>query len=454
LDSADFESQFCALLFQCQTRSFPESRAHLLKSRHLSDILHVLDIPIEPRRISPPMITSIIDMIRANLARSVPLIDPRYIITDDVQPFFDPEWDHLTFVYQILIRFQDLVPRCPQIDLGFMRMIFGQLGTRDEREHTAIVQAVLRYCSQSRARSLSDLCAAVATELSIWEGSPNSMFAIALVLAITTAVVREFPAATKAVQPLAGQCVLLLTDRNFLYFRNNFFNFVSVLIGIDPTFPGKVVTTTVRFWPHRATSKQAVLLKLFSIALPKLPIKQQASLLPKTFAILAESITSPSSRVAEAALGVVTDRLLDGFLLANAALLLPAVRDAVEDAIAGHWSGDVRELAKKAANRLLLLDPRTWHELSHPREALPRPDVSKMQAWVQITDAASRHGHRTSGKVAQVARMFAGGGPRPAVLTDGRVLRRGSTMTQLLLPPLVTVRDSTQNTFMMSNVGK
>jgi hypothetical protein len=118
------------------------------------------------------------------------------------------------------------------------------------------------------------------------------------------------------------------------------------------------------------------------------------------------------------------------------------VHDAVEDAVARHWSAAVRELAKKAANRLLLLDSRTWNEFTKPHERLQHTDVRKMQAWVQITDAASRHGHRTSGKVAQVARLFAGGAPRPAVIPNAGMLRRGSTMTQLL-PPLLTVRDQT-----------
>jgi hypothetical protein len=62
------------------------------------------------------------------------------------------------------------------------------------------------------------------------------------------------------------------------------------MIGIDPTFPGKVVTTTMQLWPLRAMSKWAVLLKLFSIVLPTFLTKQQVSLLSKTFTILAESI--------------------------------------------------------------------------------------------------------------------------------------------------------------------
>jgi hypothetical protein len=415
----------------------------LLKTRILSNILHSLDLPLKPRRISPEMTTALLDMVRANLSRAVPLIDARYIITDDVQPFSDPDWDHLMIVYQILLRFQEIAPRCPQIDLGFMRMVFGQLGTRDEREHSAIVQVVLRHCSQSRGRSVAKLCAAVATELGQWEGSPNSMFAVALVLGIVTAIIREFPAANKAVQPLAGDCVLLITNRHFLFFRNDFFNFVSVMIVIDATFPARIISTAMRFWPHRSSSKQAVLLKLLILTSPKLPIKQYARLLPKTFAILAESITSSSARVTEAALSFLTDRLLDGFLLANAKLVITSVYGAIHDTISRHWNSDMREMAKKAANRLSLLDPRTWHELSRSAEHSPRPDLHKMQTWLLITNAATHRGHGTGGKVAQIARLFSGGETKPPALADTRQQRRASTNAQWSRPPIAAVRDAT-----------
>jgi acid phosphatase family membrane protein YuiD len=106
-----------------------------------------------------------------------------------------------------------------------VRMTYGQTGSRDEREHTAIRQVVLQYCSQSGARPVTLLCTALTTGLGSWEGFPSHVFAVNFVLGIATGILREFLGVAKAVLPLANQFVLLLTEKDFLDFKSSFFQF-------------------------------------------------------------------------------------------------------------------------------------------------------------------------------------------------------------------------------------
>lgn len=130
--------------------------------------------------------------------------------------------------------------------------------------------------------------------------------------------------------------------------------------------------------------------------------------------------------------------------MANAKVILPAVIEAVLDSQAKHWNSEVRELAKKALNRLTVLDPRLSHELLHPLD--PKVDSQVMQSWVLITDAASRNGHRVGGKVVEISRVFGAARPRPPMLTDTKGMRRQSAMSQVQLPLLVPIKDVTPST--------
>jgi serine/threonine-protein phosphatase 2A regulatory subunit B' len=342
-------------------------------------------------------------MIRANVDRPLQTISPFLVITDDVLPFPDPEWEHLSVVYQILIRFQEIVPRCQMIDLAYVKMIMRQIGTRDEREQNSIAQVVVQFAVQARNLALSALSNAVMAELANWESSPNYMFAATVVLSITTVLVRECPHSLKFAATLVQGCVALLAAPCLLFFRAGLFNFISALLSADPTFTPKVLSAAIRFWPCMASSKQSFFIKLFTITLPKLSLRDHANLTPKVVAIVSEAIQSASTRVVEAALNFLGDRSMETFLANNLRRVLPAIFEALREAGSHHWNHEIRDLARKASGRLAAIDPRIYHEIAHTEGPWSERNTAKMQTWIQIAEA----GPPNAKKCAEIRRIFA-----------------------------------------------
>jgi hypothetical protein len=401
-----------------------------------------MDIPTERRRLSPAAITGIFEMIRANLERSVLLIHPLFLITDDIAPFADPDWEYISLVYQILLRYQELYPRSAEIDLGFLKFLFKRIGSPEEREHSSIIQVVMQFCAQSRARPFTAILTELCSELANWSDSPNYMFAITVTLSITASILRDYPGSGKFATPFTTQFLLLMTVNSFLFFKTHFFTFISLMLNNDPAFAGKALLIAVHFWPHKTTSKQGLFIRLFAMTVSKVAPRQMSSLLPKVLAILVTCMNSASGRVAEQALTFFTDRSLDGVILSNAQIILPTVCDAVREASANHWCAEVRELAKKAASRLALIDGRLFHELSRPSDTAGQESIQKMQAWIRITDAAAKNGHRVGAKVAEIARAFGRDSPRLSTRGEPRSFRRPANPPPGM-GPRGTVRDAT-----------
>jgi hypothetical protein len=335
------------------------------------------------------------------------MIDPHFVVTDDVAPFPDPEWEHLAIVYQILIRFQELSPRCPLINPNFLKILFKQITTRDQREQNAIIQVVIQFSSQARPQVFSSLFAALLTELNVSESSPNYMFGATVVLGITTLFIKEFPSWLRYVVPLIQRCVAFLTAPCFLFFKTAYFNFLTTLISVDQGFTGKILKAAVRYWPYMASSKQPWFLKVFALTLPKLSLRQHANLTPRLALILSEAIRSLSARVSEAALNCLNDRGMEVFMVSNLRLILPGIYEAIMETGSSHWNNEIRDLARKTASKLATMDSKLYYEVAHSDGYWNKADAMKMQAWTEIVDAAARNGVAVDKQMAQIRRLFA-----------------------------------------------
>jgi serine/threonine-protein phosphatase 2A regulatory subunit B' len=432
IESADFDSVFQAKLNQCSIRcdfgpNGTDPSARRLKTRDLTDILRMIDTYQDARRLRPEQVSAVVAMARANLERPLAPIDRRYLITDDVQPFIDGEWEHVGIVYQILRRLQEIRGRCEELDIGFLRMILKQIGSCDERAQTPILAIVQQYCAQRKPAPFYSVFAALAAELLIWESSPNYMFAALSALLIATAIVREYPASLKFIGPMLDRVVPLLTAPNFVFFRHAFFDFAVTLLEGDTHFGVKLLGLAVQFWPTNETAKQISFFKLFALVIPRLSARQFSPIVPRILRVIASSIESLSSRVAEAAFLFLTDRGMDFLVRGNPRAVITAVCAPIRQAAAMHWNADIRQQAERATTKLMKLDPPLWAEVSASGRA--SKDNQKLHAWFQIAGAAARNGYQLGKKCGDIAKLFGGAASPPEVgMAEKRPARRSNPM--------------------------
>jgi hypothetical protein len=455
-ESEDFELRFGITLSQCHQRfDFTDPDANLAgkanKSEDLMHILKLVESPGRAKQFPATIIQSLLDMIRANVYRPLIQIHRQMVITDDILPFADAEWEHLKIVYQILVRFQEAVPRCPLIDLSFMKTILKQIGSPDDREHSGIVQIVMHYAVQARQSGMVPLFEALIQELYSWEVSPNYIFAVTVVLEIVTCFLKEFPGFLNCARPLIDHCLPLLTAPSFLFFRTSYFNFLTTIHATEQPFAMQVVTIAVRYWPYHASSKQSLFLKILSIALPRLSLRQMGPVGPKVLSVISGAIQAESSRVAEDALTLLMERNLETFIVSNIHVIFPAVHGAIRNAAVNHWSLEIRDLAKKTLNTLLRLAPRLFQDLWRREGSQPDPEMWKLQSWLQIAEAASPSGASTKLNIAEISQTFGAG--HTTAQFDPRKGRRGSIEPRILARSKMSLLHEPEVLFARTNDG-
>jgi hypothetical protein len=387
----EFDTQFNFKLSQCRQRChFPIEAGDPVatrKANFLNEILRYVEVGDQARHLSAPLATGLCEMARANLERPLSLVDPRVLLTEDLVTFPDPEWVHVSIVYQIVTRFVEAVPHSPLINLAFIKMIFKQIGSRDEREHTAIHKIATQYAQRARPRELHDFFLALAAELTSWENSPNFMFAANATLWIATGFVHDLPGCSVMMAPLIERCLQLLTAPTFYFFRNIFLNFTMVVSQTDGNYALQILTAAMRHWPTTISAKQQCFLRLISVCFSKLSSRDVAVISPRLFQIIARAVCSSSARVAEPALRFLVDRAFEPFMVTNLQLLFPAVHVSMTETAASHWNAEIRELAQSTAQTFAQIDRRVYEELA----ARPDGDAdrNRLLAWVRVLDAAA-----------------------------------------------------------------
>jgi hypothetical protein len=164
------------------------------------------------------------------------------------------------------------------------------------------------------------------------------------------------------------------------------------------------------------------------MTLPRLSLKHMGPIGPKVLAIISGAVQSVSARVAEAALNFLTERTLETFIINNIRVIFPAVHGAIKSSATGHWSPEVRDLAKKTLNALSLVAPRRAPDVWRRESPPPDPGTWKVQSWVRIADMASINGAPTRLSPLEVAQTF-GENAMPSLL-ESRRLRRSATHSQ------------------------
>jgi hypothetical protein len=411
VESLTFESRFQAKAADCLARcdfgpSHRDEAAISRKTDALTAIMRATETPGDAVRFPPAIVRSLLDLVCANVERPLRLIDSCLVITEDFQPFPDPEWEHLGIVYQILIKFYDCVPQCPMVDLPFIRRVLKQIGSRDEREQLAIRHVVSRFAIHERREALPALFTALAMELSVWESSPNFMFAASVLLGIATDFVTDFPGSPRIARPLVSHCLSLLSAPSFFFFRTPFLKFLIALLEADSGYGFPILKAAFHFWPQLSAAKQSCFLRLFSLAIPKLTAKQLSLVAPRLLALLSASIESPFARAAESALGLLVERSFKVFLMTKVRSILPAVYDSIRNVAAHHWNNEVRAAAARMLDTFAGLDASVCRDLARGNRPAPDATAQKMVAWMQIADAASANGFASGSKFPEISRLF------------------------------------------------
>jgi hypothetical protein len=447
VDAPGFTPTFSAKLQQCSVRcqfqyEDADRSAKQIKTSDLSDVLRIFDVTHAAFRLQSGHLVALLDMIAANIRRAVPRVDSRCWLTGQVHPFVDPEWAHLSIVYQILKRTLLVFPRAPEVDFRVMRTVLGQVGSPDKREHREICAVVQSYL-ESHQPDVPRVWPALESALLIWSDTPNFAFAASCTLAITDHLFHMGHSSTaffhRTVIPLA-------TSSHFNFFRRAWTPLVTNFVSGDPRAANSVLSSCLRYWPHCGISKQVAFLKIIVVMLHSVPARQLADWLPRGIAIVSDCIVGSSHKAAERAMEFVLDGRLDFVLRTKDTQSFTRIHQAALSSSQCHWNWDVKDLAKNVLTHLSRIDFALSRDLGKPGNdsRLLGPDDPVVRGWAHIAQTAARRdvGVSLGKKLSEILKTF-GGANRAPGLQDIAQMRRGSLVPAVeRLPALQPIRAS------------
>jgi serine/threonine-protein phosphatase 2A regulatory subunit B' len=390
INTPSFPDAFLAKLHQCSVRCHWENaqvelRAKEIKLNALKEILKICEVLGSFRRLSETIGLAIIDVIGENVHRQVKLLPKTLQISDELPVLHDPEWAHLSLVYEILRHVHSFSPQSPGFTMLFFKKVVNQIGTPDGREGDQICAFAVDFAS-SRARLLPAILDALAAALLDYCDSGNLVFAVNCVLTIYLSIVRSVGSSVNAVKKFFYSTTLPhLTSISFSAFSRPFLSVLQAYVGLHPRASVTVIHQITQYWPHTHSAKQVPFLRMFAIALPHAFQRSTPHIISRVFPIIAECISSPVQQVSEIAIALLAEPPVVIFMQQNASSIVPIILPAVSRANNSHWAPEVRAAAHAAAMSLPRPGPRVQKDAQPEKEA-PGP------VWAQIVHTVHKAG--------------------------------------------------------------
>jgi hypothetical protein len=379
-----------------------DREAKEIKTVDLLDLLRFFDSSQNARLCHPDLYAGICKMALANLYRQCPGLE------DDAQSTCDPEWVHFNIIYQLLNRIQSLYSSFVGFTISVVNSLLNQLLSGDDRERIQICQFTQSYLD-SHDKDASIVLDSIFNLTISSQTHPNFPCLVGSALSLLPSVCRFSRPKTKWHTKIVGAFLWSIFTANSLpVYQSALMAFMqSNLVGPREHF--LMVDIMIRCWPSLVPLKQVAFFKFLGLLMPSVEPKLSHARSTQLVTIIAQGATSPSAAVAQGAVGLLIDSGLDTFVGDHSRRLFPVLYPAFAGAAQSHWSGDVRESAKRAIAFFSRVDPQLFREVSRGEMGDAVKPGSTAKVWTAICKQAGDNDKaiNTRGKYSEILRTFA-----------------------------------------------
>ena len=399
IESHNFEAIFEKKLEACsQICPFANEEKEKIsidrKTRYLTEIYRLF-IGSSPQsgKMTDVQFEKVYQMVMKNIVRRLPNLGETTMLNEDVSPFEEPSWTHLSIVYQILTKIFYEFPDAKFFDFSTIQKLMKVSGTGDSRERTQISIFVSRFISV-RGEYLNDIIALFSSIVAAYLDHQNSPHSVLTVITIFNFIIKDLHEAKHGFTTFLRKLLIpLMADSNFPFFQSQLVEIYHFFIDENTRNTGYIGRLIVNKWPKQNTCKQVVFLSLLMKCIPKMHSKDLHEILPKALSIIAKATDSDCSKVAEAAFSMWTTLGFEKIINDNLPLIFKYFPKHVLNARNYHWYQTVRNNANFAISVLMKRDPKT---MQNEARAAQEVDESKLfeneiRSWILIAHEASKN---------------------------------------------------------------
>jgi serine/threonine-protein phosphatase 2A regulatory subunit B' len=396
--------QLCGVIFNFDDAE-SDTRGKELKRDTLLELAEYVNSPVGQKIFTESLMTDIVEMVRANLFRTLPPQTEDFDPEED-EPSMEAAWPHLQVVYEFFLRFvvsSEVNGKVAKryVDQSFIRNWIELFDAEDPRERDYVKTILHRmYGKFMSYRSFIRKSISQVFYRYIYETGKHN--GIGELLEILGSIINGFAIPLKAehLQFLERALIPLHKPRALTVYHPQLSYCISQYVEKDPDTIVTIVTGLVRYWPWSCSSKQVLLLNELEEIMELCRGDQLTRVQDQLFQLLALCLNSEHFQVVERALYFWNSEHLCANILAQskAHIFLPFIFGPLSKNAQGHWNQTVESLAQSVLKMYMELDINLYDRCSREHNDKERTKLDLRTAanakWLTITESANAKGVR------------------------------------------------------------
>lgn len=378
--------------------SIENERGKMLKTSTLIELREA--IQSQPSLLRENVIRQLMNMIEENLFRSMNRPKAANYNPDEDEPFQDPEFEHVTLVYELFVHFIESPGFHPNqmkryIDQRFVLNMIDLFNSYDARERETLKTVLHRIYGKFLGLRgfIRKTINNVFLQFIFEDGSFNG---IAELLEILGSIINGFAIPIKAEHKVFLSRVLIPLHKSPRYqsFQGQLAYCIVQFVEKDASLTQLIIGSILRFWPLTNTTKEVLFLSEVEEILDVCEPHEFINVCEPLFHRLALCVDSQHFQVAERALYFWNNEYIVSLIEENSSIVMPIVFMPLYDAARHHWNSTIVMLVCNVLKTLMEVNQELFDELA---EDLLEEDGQQTDARETIMRAMTRAESLTTG---------------------------------------------------------
>jgi len=371
--------------------SIETERGKMLKTSTLIEIREVIQTC--PSLLRENIIKQLMGMIEENLFRSINRPTALNYNPDEDEPFLDPEYEHISLVYEIFVHFIESPGFHPNqmkryIDQKFIIELIELFNSYDARERETLKTVLHRI--YGKFLGLRGFIRKTINHIFLqFIFEDDSCNGVAELLEILGSIINGFAIPIKAEHKVFLTKVLipLHKSRRYQSFQGQLAYCIVQFVEKEASLTHLIIGSILRYWPLTNTTKEVLFLSEVEEILDVCEPHEFLNICEPLFHRLALCVDSQHFQVAERALYFWNNEYVVSLIEENSALIMPIVFMPLYDAAKHHWNSTIVMLVCNVLKTLMEINQELFDELA---EDLMDDDNQPMDARETLIHAMSR----------------------------------------------------------------
>ncbi|KAI5525644.1 protein phosphatase regulator protein [Trichomonas vaginalis G3] len=350
-------------------------------------------------------IDALFNMFYANLNRSIPPVEKKYLCYDDEPLIYEINWPHLSIVYNIIKNYQKLVPNDTRYHT-LRKTLSNLLRSADPNERDFILGFFTSYVT-----NFPDQLDSVMTDFAykLVEYHEGGLpFVVLPILKFFSEQLKLSKKISPLMEKIWSNSILpLISCQHNATIYPAFLEIVDTMATINPSITKSTLEIALHHWPESRPSKQISYFYLLNSLAEKLSLEDFSIMCKPLFKTYARcATTSQHAKVVETSFQVWANVKILQMIMDNTHDVFPIVYPAYQRIMKEHWKPATKNASLTAIKQMHDLDPFVFDELTQQAKKGSQQEDDTAQkihkGWALIARTAAK-----SDKTVNLARVLA-----------------------------------------------